>query len=1098
MRYFRAHFYSMQKKVISIHQAVSDIVVRPPLDLTDYMIALVKGRHISSFVFADERSTIHVKSIKLNAAATISTPETPGTSLNNEFPAHRISVNTLPSGKIVTLYLPPGSLDPVAEAEFISSILSPVNLSLQDGSEAAKAFVQKDNSRFPISASDLRISPTLSPLREYNAETCTLTFRSAIGDNLIPAVSALLAKIEPDAVVLSGTRHPAGGVLNGEADHVYQIRFSKELSADQLETLGTEINSLLILPLIVFINPFMEGKITFEEAVFSTTFSRLLHQYIATDNGAFAAIKEALVAASASGNKSASDTLSGLGELRYQQQRNVFTADVIQNAFLNNPVIVKMLYNRFAEKFTAQLPSVDAFSKAVTEDKAKAGSRLGSPSQGVERSIFEVAFDSILKMNKTNFYQSDKRSFAFSMSGSVLDAVQFPKCPERIRFYVGVYATASHLVMGDISRGGVRLLAKSDQDEVTKTGRMTETNYLLASSQERKHQGGIGENGSKAVITPYSSHIQLGRPQFGQQLRAMLDFVSGELDLLMPIEGTPDYTGKAEITFLGPDEYTANLMDVVAQYAKVRNWPYWGTFTTGKSAVLGGIAHDTYGVLNDGQVFGITARLNRDHPEYVLSIGTSVSILGSAAEVLAKLDGRMELSGMTTTSVLSAYRMILDHEDRREEDERLFMAGGPDGDLGSNNIQSFKGATVGISDSAGVLYNPAGLSRDRLAVLALDRLSPRKTSAHYDISDGSIFVPRRNRTPRPEEIMALGLDRRTVDAVIGKLKETGFIDSIGRLSSAFNDQDTSPVAAVLDGVTPTDRISAICSYLSRIVRDDMFCDTIYTNPMLNKTLGVTSFIPNGGLPNVINNTNVEAFKAAFGMENIDKPLIIVEGANIFFTPAARAALASDALFVRDVQANKGGVMSSALGEVLPALLLTPEELMAHLAQSSDVVPELRVRLIKETQQFIKWNEMLTIRTFFDESKRSGQTLLAVSDKFTDCILDIVRSLSGSDSASLQVRTPEVQKVILSLIVPNCLQEFLEKQDDKSPIDAAYDRLSGKDFLRAYRDVQVIQKIATLFVYIFGTTEPFNLEKLMDFLKTQQMDSLETLFLKLDR
>ena len=107
--------------------------------------------------------------------------------------------------------------------------------------------------------------------------------------------------------------------------------------------------------------------------------------------------------------------------------------------------------------------------------------------------------------------------------------------------------------------------------------------------------------------------------------------------------------------------------------------------------------------------------------------------------------------------------------------------------------------------------------------------------------------------------MALGLDRRTVDAVIGKLKETGFIDSIGRLSSAFNDQDTSPVAAVLDGVPPTDLIPAICSYLSRIVSDDMFCDTIYTNPMLNKTLGVTSFIPNGGLPNVINNTNVEAF-----------------------------------------------------------------------------------------------------------------------------------------------------------------------------------------------------------------------------------------------
>lgn len=48
-----------------------------------------------------------------------------------------------------------------------------------------------------------------------------------------------------------------------------------------------------------------------------------------------------------------------------------------------------------------------------------------------------------------------------------------------------------------------------------------------------------------------------------------------------------------EILFLGPDENTADKMDLACLYSQTRNNQYWRAFTTGKSPQLGGVPHDT-------------------------------------------------------------------------------------------------------------------------------------------------------------------------------------------------------------------------------------------------------------------------------------------------------------------------------------------------------------------------------------------------------------------------------------------------------------------------------------------------------------------------
>ena len=60
------------------------------------------------------------------------------------------------------------------------------------------------------------------------------------------------------------------------------------------------------------------------------------------------------------------------------------------------------------------------------------------------------------------------------------------------------------------------------------------------------------------------------------------------------------------------------------------------------------------------------------------------------------------------------------------------MTGGPDGDLGANQIQSFKGRICLLVDGGSVLFDPEGLDREELLKLALARhTQPRLNSLAY-------------------------------------------------------------------------------------------------------------------------------------------------------------------------------------------------------------------------------------------------------------------------------------------------------------------------------------------------------------------------------
>jgi glutamate dehydrogenase len=85
---------------------------------------------------------------------------------------------------------------------------------------------------------------------------------------------------------------------------------------------------------------------------------------------------------------------------------------------------------------------------------------------------------------------------------------------------------------------------------------------------------------------------------------------------------------------------------------------------------------------------------------------------------------------MTTRSIHPYVLGVLEKLGLEESSVTKLQTGGPDGDLGSNEIKISKDKTTAIVDGSGVLYDPAGIDRTELLRLA----TSRKMIDNFDIS----------------------------------------------------------------------------------------------------------------------------------------------------------------------------------------------------------------------------------------------------------------------------------------------------------------------------------------------------------------------------
>jgi glutamate dehydrogenase len=119
---------------------------------------------------------------------------------------------------------------------------------------------------------------------------------------------------------------------------------------------------------------------------------------------------------------------------------------------------------------------------------------------------------------------------------------------------------------------------------------------------------------------------------------------------------------------------------------------------------------------------------------------------------------------------------------------------------------------------------------------------------------------------------------------------------------------------------------------------------------LHNVVPADLFLPCGGRPYAINDDNWRSFLRIDGKPSAKG---MVEGANIFLTPVARANLeAAGLLAIKDSSANKGGVICSSY-EVLAGLVMSEAEFIARKPRYvSEVIGIIRARADDEAKALV--------------------------------------------------------------------------------------------------------------------------------------------------
>ncbi len=720
---------------------------------------------------------------------------------------------------------------------------------------------------------------------------------------------------------------------------------------------------------------YVSGQFSFEEYLFATAAHAFTHTFIYKG---LSAEREIM------GGLAQKELRDALAKRIFDSNRAEYTRRWITQTIRRQPDLVKWLYRLFDRKFNPELkkrPLAQAIEKELDAFRKKVEICFVDDSTG--RGVFLYMTHMITHVLKTNFYKPAKRSFAFRLNPGVLDPLVFPAKVHGIFFVVGFYAVGTHMRAADVARGGLRMIRVTAANYENELDEMPLLNYALGPCAQRLKHKDIAESGSKGVFVP-------GVEYAGEGLYATFDYTEGIMDLMQPDPSIVDYLGKPEMIFFGPDEGTAPFMDIVAERARERGYKYWRTITTGKSI---GIPHDTFGLTHERKVFGL---LSRGEKGTELQInGAPVVVSADMAKIVAKLEGTVDCSGMTTMSVMAGLRTMFDQLGLKEAEVNMIMTGGPGGDLGCNEIQSYKGKICLIMDSGSVCFDPQGLDRKTLMELAVARhTSPRLNSLAFPA---------------------------------GKLSRRGF--KVLRNSAGTKLPDGTVVE---DGA--------------------FFHRTFLVNPAMRKYFAeanIQAFIPCGGFKDTINAENVHTFLSLF------KELrVITEGANVFFDDTARETIARESKIIqmRDSSANKGGVTSSSISEVLAAFLLGDnyEKVMVK-------DPKAKAEIIRAVFELVERNAIAETKMLLALHAKTGTPLYRLSVQTSEQLYALQDKLYAQLNVILKHK--EIVTAVLNAYVPGALMS-------RVGVEKALRTLSQPD-LCAYRDAVLTKKLAAMAVYRYA-------------------------------
>lgn len=445
-----------------------------------------------------------------------------------------------------------------------------------------------------------------------------------------------------------------------------------------------EVSLLYCIPQNRFQHLFARGRLSLQETIYAHCAWVFVQQFLNRLGSEYTSLSALLDT-----NNSVHAEL--LSKIKKRLRTETFTADYIMEITNKYPELIHKLYLDFANTHYVQtrgvggddfLPTLSYLRLQVdevldgTQLKQLIATNAANEHDEMVMTAFRVFNASILK---TNFFTPTKVALSFRLNPDFLPQHEYPQPLYGMFLVISSEFRGFHLRFRDIARGGIRMVKSRNKEAYSINARsLFDENYNLANTQQRKNKD-IPEGGAKGVILLDVYHQDKGRVAFEK-------YIDSILDLLLPPtspgikDPIVDLHGKDEILFMGPDENTAELVDWATEHAKNRGAPWWKSFFTGKNPKLGGIPHDHY--------------------------------------------------GMTTLSVRQYVEGIYRKLHIEPSTVRKLQTGGPDGDLGSNEILLGNEKYIAIVDGSGVIVDPNGLNMDELRRLAKKRV----TISEFDVS----------------------------------------------------------------------------------------------------------------------------------------------------------------------------------------------------------------------------------------------------------------------------------------------------------------------------------------------------------------------------
>lgn len=170
------------------------------------------------------------------------------------------------------------------------------------------------------------------------------------------------------------------------------------------------------------------------------------------------------------------------------------------------------------------------------------------------------------------------------------------------------------------------------------------------------------------------------------------------------------------------------------------------------------------------------------------------------------------------------------------------------------------------------------------------------------------------------------------------------------------------------------------------------------------------FIPAGGRPETVDEGNWQRFFAADGSPTTRA---IIEGANSFITPTARAELQNRGIVVmRDCSANKCGVISSSY------------EIIANLLLSDDEFLNIKARYVADVLKILNRRSEDEARLIFRRYREEGQakSYTEISDQISQDINQQYAKLFDFFAANPELSNEPLYQQTLLRHLPNCIVE----------------------------------------------------------------------------